>query len=303
MPHILFITFQQAITRLTSPKDVENLLCAIKHRNEIALKLEALDVSVNILKGSAFNCKSIREILCRTQNITVLVLRLAFKPIRVLPSTVVLNCLTTLDVNIPHSTVAQLLQTHSHIQDLALGPCNNTLRCPLTNCPLPSLQRLTCPPSCVRAITRGSPVYWLAATYDGVRHARFPILQLLDFHTIQTSAVLTTLHVDFDHTAGRLLLRISAAAPALVSLKLTESSSSSMVLYLLCNVACANVMHTFLRLYPCHGTMRRIGKPDCFPSCLSRGYYCDRGTVSGEQRTWRTHLSFIGSISPRSSAA
>ncbi|KAH8981436.1 hypothetical protein EDB86DRAFT_3131202 [Lactarius hatsudake] len=82
---------------------------------------------------------------------------------------------------------------------------------------------------CVRALTENSRVHRLIATYDGVRHVRFPILQLLDFRPIQTCAVLTILHIDFDHTAERLFLRISAAAPALVYLKLTESSSSSEV--------------------------------------------------------------------------
>jgi hypothetical protein len=183
-----------------------------------------------------------RDILCRATNISDLVLRLPFKPIRILPTTVVLRHLTSLDVDIPHSAVAQLLATHSHIQNLALGPCNDTLRCPLTNSWLPFLQRLTCPPSCVRAITQGSPVDWLATTYDGVRHTRFPILRLLDFFPIQTCAVLTDLHVDFDHTAERLLLRILAAAPALVFLKLTEMSSSSEVSYLLRAITCANVI-------------------------------------------------------------
>lgn len=299
MPPIPLIPFQQSVTRLTTSKQVEELSCVIKHRNEVALKIEFLEVSVNTSKGSAF--KSIRQILCRTQNITDLVLRLSFKPVCILPSTVVLNRLTSLSVNIPHSVVAQLLQNHSHIENLVLGPCGNTLRCPLTTCSLPSLERLTCPPSCVRAVTQSSPVHWLAATYDGVLHAHFPILQLLDFYPIQTSSVLTTLHVDFDHTAERLLLRISAAAPALVCLKLTESSSSE-VLYLLCGIACANVMRTSLRSHRCHGMIRRVGKPGCGPFHPLRGYCYDRGTSSGKQLTWRMHLSFTGSISPRGSA-
>ena len=172
MPPILLIPFQQSITRLTSSRRVEQLLRAIKHRNEIAAEIEFLEVSVKALKGSAF--KSIQEILCRAQNITDLVLRLSFKPVPILPSTMVLSRLTSLDVNIPHSTVAQLLQSHSHIENLALGPCNNTLRCPLLNCSLPALQYLTCPPGCARAIAHSSPVRWLVATYDGVQHACFP---------------------------------------------------------------------------------------------------------------------------------
>jgi hypothetical protein len=248
MPPVLLIPFQQRVTRLTSSGDVEQLLGAIKHRNEIAFEIEILEVSVKTLKGSAF--KSIREILCRTQNITDLVLRLSFKPICILPPTVVLNRLTSLDVNIPHSTIAQLLQSHSHIENLALGPCNNTLRCPLTNCSLPALQCLTCPPSCTRAITHSSPVRWLAATYDGEQHARFPILRLLDFHPIQTSAVLTTLHLDFDSTTERLLLRVSVAAPALVYLKLTESSSSVKVLYLQHSMLMRSCDAYFLQVAP-----------------------------------------------------
>ncbi|KAI9459239.1 hypothetical protein BJY52DRAFT_1223230 [Lactarius psammicola] len=226
VPPILLITPQQSVTRLTSPKQVEGLLCVVKLRNKVALKIEFLEVSANAFDGSALVFKSIREILYRTRNITDLVLRLPFKPIRILPTSVILHRLTSLDVNIPHATVAQLLRTHPRIENLTLGPCNNTLRCPLTSCSLPSLQCLTCPPSCVRALTENSPVQLLAATYDGIQRARFSILQLLDFRPIKTCAVLTTLHIDFDHTAERLLLRISAAAPALIVLKLTESSTS-----------------------------------------------------------------------------
>jgi hypothetical protein len=138
VPPTLLIPFQQSVTRLTSSREVESLLGAIKHRNEIASEIEFLEVSVKTMKGSAF--KSIREVLCHTQNITDLVLRLSFKPICILPPTVVLNRLTSLDVNIPNSTIAHILQSHSQIENLALGPCNNTLRCPLSNFSLPALQ-------------------------------------------------------------------------------------------------------------------------------------------------------------------
>ncbi|KAH9048766.1 hypothetical protein EDB84DRAFT_1556609 [Lactarius hengduanensis] len=201
------VTFPlKSVTNLTSPEQVEELLCVIKRRNEIALEIEILEVSADAFDRSAF--KSIREVLYCTRNITDLVLRFSFQPIRILPTTIVLHRLTSLDVNIAHATVARLLRTHPHIKNLTLGPCNDTLRCPLAE---------------------NSRVHRLIATYDGVRHVRFPILQLLDFRPIETCAVLTILHIDFDHTAERLFLRVSAAAPALVYLKLTESSSSSEV--------------------------------------------------------------------------
>ncbi|KAH8978559.1 hypothetical protein EDB92DRAFT_1956323 [Lactarius akahatsu] len=222
------ITFPlKSVINLTTPEQVEELLCVIKRRNEIALEIEILEVSADAFDRSAF--KSIREVLYRTRNITDLVLRFSFQPIRILPTTIVLHRLTSLDVNIAHATVAQLLRTHPHIENLTLGPCNDTLHCPLAGLSLHFLQCLTCPPGCVRALTENSIVYRLIATYDGVRHVRFPILRLLDFRPIETCAVLTTLHIDFDHTAERLFLRISAAAPALVYLKLTESLSSSEV--------------------------------------------------------------------------
>ncbi|KAH9000590.1 hypothetical protein EDB86DRAFT_3135148 [Lactarius hatsudake] len=222
------VTFPlKSVTTLTSPEQVEELLSVIKRRSEIALEIEILEVSADAFDRSAF--KSIREVLYRTRNITDLVLRFSFQPIRILPTTIVLHRLTSLDVNIAHATVARLLRTHPHIENLTLGPCNDTLRCPLAGLSLHFLQCLTCPPGCVRALTENSRVHRLIATYDGVRHVRFPILQLLDFRPIQTCAVLTILHIDFDHTAERLFLRISAAAPALVYLKLTESSSSSEV--------------------------------------------------------------------------
>ncbi|KAH9013661.1 hypothetical protein EDB85DRAFT_1899630 [Lactarius pseudohatsudake] len=88
-----------------------------------------------------------------------------------------------------------------------------------------NLQSLTCPPSCVRALTSGSPITWLATTHDGVGYTRFPIIKAFNFGIIETS-ILTTLHTDFDHTSARLLHHISAAAPVLINLKLTESKFS-----------------------------------------------------------------------------
>ncbi|KAI0282719.1 hypothetical protein BC826DRAFT_1063488, partial [Russula brevipes] len=139
--------------------------------------------------------------------------------------------LTSLNVNISHAVVAQFLQAHPHIDDLTLGACLNARECPFSRCSLslPSLRTLTCPPSCVRALTDGTnsrPVSRLATTYDDVRRLNFPIARLLDFRQISTSTSLTVLHIDFDHTVKQLLSRLSMAAPALIVLKLTESKFS-----------------------------------------------------------------------------
>jgi len=94
----------------------------------------------------------------------------------------------------------------------------------------------------VRALTTGSPVTWLATTYDGVEHNRFPIPKLFNFCRIGTSAILTILHTDFDQTA-QLLHRISAAAAALQILRLTESKFSHGVRYSCCDTRHL-LMHT-----------------------------------------------------------
>ncbi|KAI0291465.1 hypothetical protein BC826DRAFT_1023071 [Russula brevipes] len=116
--------------------------------------------------------------------------------------------LTSLNVNISHAIVAQFLQAHPHIEDLTLGACLNVQDCPFSRCSLslPSLQFLTCPPSCVRALTDGTnrgPMSRLVTTYDGARRLNFPIARLLDFRQISTSTSLTVLHIDFDHTVNK----------------------------------------------------------------------------------------------------
>jgi hypothetical protein len=224
---LLFDVHEQTVVRLTSSSDVEDMLRALKLRKEIATGIDVFDVHQGAADGPTF--MAVRAILGHARNVSTLVLRLSFRRFRVFPRVDVFEFLVTLDANIPHATVAPFLLRHPRIENLTLGPCGNSRRCPLSLCPLPSLQWLTCPPSCVRALTSGKPVTWLAATNDGVEHIPFPILKVLDFRPLGTSAILTTLHIDFDETSAQLLHRVSTAAPALQNLKLTESKFSQEV--------------------------------------------------------------------------
>src|SRR6266404_2585340 len=147
------------------------------------------------------------------------------------PTANVYERLVTLSTNLPHSMLIPFLQSHPHIEDLILGPCNNnTHRCPLTKrCHLPVLQHLTCPPTCVQVLTPGSSIRRLYVTFNDVQHNTFPICQLLNFRPIEMCSSLTILHLDFDSTALGLLQHVLAAAPVLSQLKLTESKFSCAV--------------------------------------------------------------------------
>ncbi|KAH9173929.1 hypothetical protein EDB89DRAFT_2068163 [Lactarius sanguifluus] len=213
----------QSIVRRTSTSEVEGLLRAVTYRNEVATNIDVLEFDQRVADGVTF--RAIRAVLDRTPNITTLILQLPFRRFHVFPRVTVFENLINLKVNIPHATVAPFLLLHPLLESLSLGPCGNSQRCPLLVCQLPSLQSLICPPSCVSALTSGNPITWLATTYDGVGHSRFPIFKAFNSGIIGT-CVLTTLHADFDHTSARLLHHISAAAPVLVSLKLTESKFS-----------------------------------------------------------------------------
>ncbi|KAH9022397.1 hypothetical protein EDB83DRAFT_2527574 [Lactarius deliciosus] len=213
----------QGIVRATSTSEVEGVLRAVTYSNEVATNIDVLEVDQRVADGVTF--RAIRAILDRTPNITTLILQLSFRRFRVFPRVTILENLIDLKVNIPHATVALFLLHHPHLESLSLGPCGNSRRCPLLVCQLPSLQSLTCPPSCVSALTSGNPITWLATTHDGVGYTRFPIIKAFNFGIIGTS-ILTTLHTDFDHTSARLLHHISAAAPVLKNLKLTESKFS-----------------------------------------------------------------------------
>lgn len=199
-------------------------LCLVKHRGDIAERVDIIEVYDNICTWTSF--KTVREILSCINNVTCLRLRFSFQPsFRILRTSLVLEHLTTLDVNIPHATLARFLTKHPRITNLVLGPCNSQKDfCPLTGCHLPDLWELTCPPGCVRALTStGSPLTRLHIIHDTVQDSNFPLFNSMH---IKTLSVLTILHLDFDHTVKRLLQRISVAAPALSILKLTERLGS-----------------------------------------------------------------------------
>ena len=188
---------------------------------------------LEVLIYDATGIKPIRAILPLMRNIRVLVLEFPFRPIHLFSTSLTFDNLVFLSVNIPHATIAPFLQRHPRLETLQLGACSNAQRqtCPLIHYSLhfPLLVELICPPSCVRALIAGSAVNKLLTTYDGVRRLCFPMYKLLDFCRIETSATLTTLLIDFDHTIPQLLHRISVAAPALRALKLTESKFSRKV--------------------------------------------------------------------------
>ena len=107
--------------------------------------------------GSLQSFSAVRGVLCRTTNITSLALIFSFEPaLRVLPTTQIFDNLTDLNVNAPHTAVAQFLMNHPGITSLAVGACHAS-NCPLTDCPLPLLQAVSCPPGCVRAVTSAAP--------------------------------------------------------------------------------------------------------------------------------------------------
>ena len=238
----VFDVHEQDIVCVNSSNKVYKLLRAIEHRNAIATNIDVLEIRQGAADGATF--KAVKAILGRAKNVTVLVLRLSFRRFRVFPVFTAFAKLVTLDVNIPHATIAPFLIRHPHIEDLTLGPCGNSRRCPLSRCPLPRLRCLTWSPSCMRALS-GSPLTSLTNTHDGVEDKPFPIIKVLDFHLIKLSAILSSLHIDFDHTTTQLLQRISAAAPALQNLKLTESKFSHEV-----RCSCCSTDHALMQTIP-----------------------------------------------------
>ena len=204
-------------------------------------EIQELEVLINDMTG----VKPIRLILTLAQCVRGLVLKFPFKPIQLFPTSLIFEHLVSLNVNIPHATIAPFLQRHPRLESLQLGACGraNTQICPLTHYSLqfPHLVELICPPSCVRALIAGSVVNRLFTTYDGVRRLYFPMYKLLDFRQIETSATLTTLLIDFDHATPHLLQRISVAAPGLRVLKLVESQFSRKVCYSVRNIGCTQI--------------------------------------------------------------
>lgn len=199
-----------------------------KNQGDIAPRVDVVEMLDKA--GNLKPFRLIQAILRRTRNITTLRLHFSFEPSRrILPLTLVFHNLTTLDVNIPHANLAQFLVKHSDIQNLVLGgPCDLPT-CPLTGCHLPRLEDLVCLPGCVRALaSSGSPLQRLGVLHNPVQEYSFQ-MELLNRTRIPSLCILTTLHLDFDHTIMDLLTRIDAAAPGLRFLKLTESPLSDRV--------------------------------------------------------------------------
>ncbi len=232
---------QPIITHLTSARGIEGLRNTITYRSDVATAIFDFEVKVTAGRGSFIAGQSMRQlraILNCLTNVKSLILQLppSWARLQVLPRADVYSNLVLFKANIPHAALVSFLQNHPHIEILTLGPCNANADggpCPLsdiTNSHIRALRELTCPPSCVRAVAQGSQeVGKLFATYDGIQGNIFPICKLLDFNRIWPSANVTILHLDYDHTAVRLLKRIAAAAPGLISLKLTESKYSNEV--------------------------------------------------------------------------
>jgi hypothetical protein len=197
----------------------------ITRRRDIAAIIDIVEVHGDA--GDLPSLNVVQGVLGRTVNISSLTLIFSFEPtLRALPTYQVFDNLQDLNVNAPHTAVAQFLTRHPYISSLVVGTCHASI-CPLINSPLPFLRALSCPPGCVRAVTSATtPLTQLAAIHGTSQDATFSLLQVLDFSTISTSLVITHLHISFDNKTTHLLQRISAAAPALQVLRLTESPFS-----------------------------------------------------------------------------
>ncbi len=214
-------------------EELEKFLCLVKRQGDIAERVDIIKVYDDAGTWTSF--KTVQEILTCIKNVTCMTLQFSFEPsCQILPTSLVFEHLTTLDVNIPHATIAHFLTKHPYITNLVLGPCNTQQDfCPLTGCHLPNLWELTCPPGCVRALTNtGSPLTRLRIIHGTVQDANFP---LFNFMRIKTLSILTVLHLDFDHMVKQLLQQISVAAPALRILKLTECLCSE-VCHSVCDI-------------------------------------------------------------------
>ncbi len=221
---------------MKSEKDVRGFKYMTRTKS-IAALIDIVEVQDEA--GNLSSLKSVLNILRHTKSLTCLTLKYSFPPaLRRLPRAQdqVFRNLTSLNVNAPHSAVTLFLMNHPHITHLVLGTCNAS-NCPLTDSPLPLLQELSCPPGCVQALTSaGSCLTRLISFHGSPEDASFLMPHLLNFRTIQSSSILTVLHVDFHHTTTSLLQRISAAAPALTVLRLTESFFTVEVRHSVCDM-------------------------------------------------------------------
>lgn len=217
-------------------QDARDCHCLAKCEDDAAATIDVVEVIGQGGKLSAF--KVVRCLLeYYTTNITALRLRLSFEPTSQMLQSLEFANLTIFETNIPHTLIAPFLAKHPNITELVLDICNTAasttaVACPLTT-HLPHIESLSCPKGCVRpllsAAMLASPLYSLQIVQHTAQDSLFPLQNLFNFHRIPTSSHLCYLHLDFDHTAQKLLQAISTAAPRLETLRLVESKFSDIV--------------------------------------------------------------------------
>lgn len=130
-----------------------------------------------------------------------------------------LNNLRTLTTNFPHDALSAFLSTHLGITELALTGSCGRLFCPLSTLdPLTQLVRLEGPMGCLCQ---------LAAVLPGIQMINAQCTTSDECDVFLNSLTLRgpclrLLSMEFFLTDGEILSRISAAAPALYSLRLLE---------------------------------------------------------------------------------
>ncbi|KAI0055272.1 hypothetical protein BV25DRAFT_1921950 [Artomyces pyxidatus] len=208
------------IVAIRSSKELRKFLEHSQLNEQVASVVQVFAVELHATNATF---PHLRTILSLLHGITDLVMNIPVRYAAHLSSALHFANLTSLSTTLPHSMIATLLHNHPRITTLVLGPCSTPRKCPLRAIQLPEASELSGPPGCLAGLVGNNPVREVTATYRGPRDAQYPLHLLFNFMPLNTSVNLTVLHVDFRPSDVDMLLRVAAAAPRLVSLKLTEN--------------------------------------------------------------------------------
>ncbi|KAF9231761.1 hypothetical protein BU15DRAFT_82013 [Melanogaster broomeanus] len=205
-----------------SREDALDKFTGFASRNRaVALGVKSLHIN---LRSALRSLRPLRQCLSLLKNVEDLELRLVGHPpsgwtplFRALRYTRIKNIST----NAPHEALAHFLLEHPDLLHFQiLGDCNTAGECPMAESPLPMLSDVVAPTSCIAAVVKGNPVERVSAVEGGQTYTFPQLVKAL----ATTTAVLTTLHLDFDPGEQDILQRLSGATPHLTALKLVEKT-------------------------------------------------------------------------------
>ncbi|KAJ8457604.1 hypothetical protein ONZ51_g11428 [Trametes cubensis] len=201
--------------RITTLENLQHFVVLGNYNTNIGRVVE--DLSIALPSNVGYPAQALRAALRLAPNIECLVLDVpAESPISLLSSLQFPN-LRVFSTNLPHRALVAFLNSHPHLDALALRDCGRSAACPLRGVEFSNLTNLQCPSRCFVGILRGPLI---AATVNLSRMTSMSSIALRSL----SSSHLHSLTVDYFNNDYDVILHVINATPNLRKLKLNEKA-------------------------------------------------------------------------------